>query len=265
MQTAAAINATAPSFEPSSVCRNASGDAAMRARGDEGCTKSSELELLAQQLSIGRRLLREGDFIYRSGQPFTHLYVLNSGMAKVVNVCADGREQVVGLQFKGDWLGIEGIARGQHGCDAVAMDTGEVWTVRYDALVEACTRCPQLLTMLHAAMSRELSRERDSMLSLSTLCADARVADFLHRWAQALAERGLRTDQIRLRMSRAEIGNFLGMTLESVSRAMSRLARMELIRFGSEGGRRDIEIPQVAALERFVEGTLAPAPARALQ
>ena len=74
-------------------------------------------------------------------------------------------------------------------------------------------------------MSREIARDRDSLMSVCTLPADARVADFLRYWAESLAKRGLRTDQITLRMTRAEIGNYLGMTLETVSRALSRLAR----------------------------------------
>ena len=64
--------------------------------------------------------------------------MLNSGFFKIVNLSADGREQVVGLHFKGDWLGFDGIASGRYGCDAVAMDTGEVWAIRYDALLAAC-------------------------------------------------------------------------------------------------------------------------------
>ncbi|MBI3369546.1 MAG: helix-turn-helix domain-containing protein, partial [Burkholderiales bacterium] len=158
-----------------------------------------------------------------------------------------GREQVVGLKFRGDWLGFDGIANGQYGSDAVAMDTGEVWAIRYDALLAACATQPRLLTLLHEAMSREIARERDSLMSVCTLPADARVADFLRGWADSLARRGLRTDQITLRMTRAEIGNYLGMTLETVSRSLSKLARDKVIAF-AEKGRRDVSIPDVGAL-----------------
>ena len=179
---------------------------------------------------------------------------------KIVNLSVDGREQVVGLKFRGDWMGFDGIAAGQYGCDAVAMDTGELWVVRYDALLAECTRHPALLAALHEAMSREIARDRDSLMSVCTLPADARVADFLRYWADSLARRGLRTDQIRLRMTRAEIGNYLGMTLETVSRALSRLARDNIIAF-AEKGRRDVHIPDVDALAAFVQRCLAPAPA----
>jgi len=114
------------------------------------------------------------------------------------------------------------------------------------------------MNLLHVAMSREIARDRDSLMSVCTLSADARVADFLRYWAESLERRGLRTDQITLRMTRAEIGNYLGMTLETVSRALSRLARQGLIQF-PEKGRRDIRIPQVEALAEFVQRSLAPA------
>jgi CRP/FNR family transcriptional regulator len=207
-------------------------------------------------------VVRAGDVIYRAGERFVNLCILNSGFVKIVNLAADGREQVVGLKFRGDWLGFDGIADGAYSCDAVAMDTGEVWVIRYDALIEACPGHPALLTLLHEAMSREIARDRDSLMSMCTLPADARVAEFLRHWADSLARRGLRTDQITLRMTRAEIGNYLGMTLETVSRALSRMARGDVIRF-TEKGRRDIHIPQVEALTRFMR-TAMPLSAAAL-
>jgi CRP/FNR family transcriptional regulator, anaerobic regulatory protein len=218
------------------------------------------LDLLREALPIQRRVVHAGDALYQAGERFTNLHVLNSGMVKIVNLSPDGREQVVGLHFRGDWLGFDGIATGSYGCDAIAMDTGEVWTFRYDALLEACTAQPGLLSVLHEAMSREIGRDRDSMMSLCTLPADARVADFLRNWAEALSDRGLRTDQITLRMTRAEIGNYLGMTLETVSRALSRLARTDVIRF-AEKGRREIQIPQVEALSEFIQRCVTPAAA----
>ena len=215
------------------------------------------LKLLQDELAPQRRVVRAGDVIYRAGERFDRLYVLNSGFVKVVSLSADGREQVVGLKFRGDWLGFDGIASTQYLCDAVAMDTGEVWVIRYDALLAACAIESTLLRALHAAMSCEIASDRVSLLSLCTLPADARVAEFLRLWADALARRGLRTDQITLRMTRAEIGNYLGMTLETVSRALSKLARENVIVF-PEKGRRDVRIPDVQALSTFVQRCLSP-------
>jgi CRP/FNR family transcriptional regulator, anaerobic regulatory protein len=216
------------------------------------------LALLNEVFVPQRRMVHAGDVIYQSGERFGNLYVLNSGFFKIVNLAPDGRELVVGLKFRGDWLGFDGIAGSRYTCDAVAMDTGEVWVLRYDRMLAACGSQPEMLRLLHQAMSREIAHDRDSLMSVCTLSADARVADFLRYWAESLARRGMRTDQITLRMTRAEIGNYLGMTLETVSRALSRLARCQLIHF-AEKGRRDIQIPQVEALAEFVQRSLAPA------
>ena len=216
------------------------------------------LELLHEALAPQRRLVHAGDVLYGSGDRFDNLYVLNSGFFKIVNLAPDGRELVVGLKFRGDWIGFDGIAGARYTCDAVAMDTGEVWVLSYERLLQVCARRTELLQLLHQAMSREIARDRDSLMSVCTLGADARVADFLRYWAESLARRGMRTDQITLRMTRAEIGNYLGLTLETVSRALSRLARQQLIEFAHKG-RRDIRIPQVEALAEFVQRSLAPA------
>jgi CRP/FNR family transcriptional regulator len=187
------------------------------------------LQGLQAHVEIIRRVVHAGDSIYRTGDDFACLHVINSGFFKTINFAADGREQVVGLHFKGDWLGFDGAAS---------------------------ARQASLLGLLHAAMSREISRDRDSLLSLCTLSADARVADFLRYWVESMAQCGLRTDQITLRMTRAEIGNYLGMTVETVSRALTKLSREDLIAF-TERGRRDIRIPDVDALNVYVQRSVS--------
>ena len=244
-----------PPLQTADAPRSGDGGEDQRASRDMADT----LKLVGDRLAPQRRVVHAGDVIYQAGERFGNLYVMNSGFFKLVTLSSDGREQVVSLKFRGDWLGFDGIAEGVYSCDAVAMDTGDVWVFHYDALLAACARCPELLTALHAAMSREIGRDRDSLMSLCTLPADARVAEFLRHWAQSLAQRGLRSDQIMLRMTRAEIGNYLGMTLETVSRALSRLARDKVIDF-AEKGRRDIRIPNVEALSAFVQRCLSPVP-----
>ncbi|MDN3920361.1 Crp/Fnr family transcriptional regulator [Roseateles violae] len=218
---------------------------------------AATLKLLAEKLAVQRRVVHTGDRIYQAGREFGCLYIVNSGIYKIVSLMPDGREQVVALKFRGDWLGLDGIAAGRYGSDAIAMDTGEVWAIPYEALLEACLKERQLLNALHEAMSRDIAGERDSLLSVCTLPADARVADFLRYWAESLAKRGMRTDQITLRMTRAEIGNYLGLTLESVSRALSKLARARVIGFAAKC-RREVEIPDVEALSAFVQRSLLP-------
>ena len=213
------------------------------------------LALLERCVPFSRRVVHAGDAVYLGGEAFHNLHVVNSGFFKTVSSSADGRDQVVGLHFKGDWLGFDGMAAGRHTCDAIALDTGEVWSIRYSALLAACSQHPQLLHALHGAMAGQITRDFDALLALGTLPADARVADFLRYWAQSLAARGLRNDQITLRMTRAEIGNYLGMTLETVSRALHRLAKRGVIRFPDKG-RRDIAIPSVEGLSEVIQEAL---------
>ncbi|MEO8804979.1 MAG: Crp/Fnr family transcriptional regulator [Burkholderiaceae bacterium] len=256
------LNPTFAAVMPTRVCHLADDRSREPEKADNDDRAASQsmvatLKLLNDALEPQRRVVKAGDVIYQAGERFGNLYILNSGFVKIVNLSPDGREQVVGLKFRGDWLGFDGIANARYSCDSIAMDTGEVWTVRYEALLAACSKHPALLTVLHEAMSREIGRDRDSLMSVCTLPADARVADFLRYWAESLGKRGLRTDQITLRMTRAEIGNYLGMTLESVSRALSKLARGNVISF-PEKGRRDVQIPDVRALSRFIQQCLAP-------
>ena len=242
---------TAAAVSPSSHLRTAP----LAPVAPAGDRIAEALRLVRDAVPIVRRSCQAGDRLHAAGDPFVHLHIVHAGVFKVVAGSADGREQVTGLQFKGDWLGFDGIATGRHATDTFAMDTGEVWAVRYDDLLQASARAPALARLVHAAMSRELARDRDHLLSVCTLPADARVAGFLQQWAMALDERGLRNDQITLRLTRAEIGASLGMQLETVSRALSRLAREGLIAFCGTG-RREIHIPDPGAL------ALAASPAR---
>jgi CRP/FNR family transcriptional regulator len=215
-------------------------------------------DLLTKTMDPVRRVVRAGERIYRNGERFAKLYVLSSGSFTIVNLAADGREQVVALKFRGDWLGFDGIASNQHSCDAIAMDISEVWEVPYDRLLAAWTSEPALISAFHMAMSGEIQRDHDSLMTVCTMPADVRVAHFLKYWSEAMQQRGLRSDQITLSMTRAEIGNYLGLTLESVSRAFSRLAKSRLINFDASD-RRAIHLPGLGALAEYVTARLSPA------
>lgn len=216
------------------------------------------LAMVAGRVALQRRLVHAGDAVCQAGSPFVHLFVVNAGFFKIVNTAADGRDQVVGLQFRGDWLGFDGIATGRYGCDAVALDTGEVWALCIADLLRAGAAHPALLAEMHVQMSRTIMRGRDAMLSLCTLPVAARVAGFLLGWAESVSATGQRIDEVTLRMTRAEIGNFLGMTLESVSRALSGLVRVKVIRF-DDPARRHILIPDLRALADYTQGRMAAA------
>jgi CRP/FNR family transcriptional regulator len=253
------ITAT-PTAAPSFVETLGHQRAPVSATRSEGRRSSNQhvanmLKLLSEALTPQRRVVHAGDLIYQASEQFGNLHILNAGFIKIVGLAADGREQLVGLKFRGDWLGFDGIANGRYACDAVAMDTGEVWTFRYDALMVACASTPVLLAVLLEAMSRESAHDRDALISVCSKTADVRVGEFLCYLAESLATCGLRSDQITLRMTRAEIGNHLGLRLETVSRVMSRLARAKVIGFTGKG-RRDLHIPNLDALSAHVQGRL---------
>lgn len=232
--------------------------------GDMPCGWHRSLALVERHLSFDRRSLHAGDRIQVAGEPFRHLHLIRVGAVKSILLSRSGSLQMAGLHIQGDWVGFDGLSNGVCACDAIAMDTSEVWTVHYLVLQKTAERVPELSMALQAAMGRQITRERDWRLALATLPADARLADFLRHWAQSLELRDLRSDHITLRLTRAEIGNYLGMTLETVSRSFSRLVALELIAFDDKG-RRHFAIPDVAALSAFVESksvTPSPIPVR---
>ncbi|HEX6362584.1 MAG TPA: Crp/Fnr family transcriptional regulator [Albitalea sp.] len=207
---------------------------------------------LLQCVRLRRHAVRPGTAVFRPQTPLTELHLVRSGVFKVCVTTRDGREKLLALRFAGDWLGFDGIAEGRHACEATAVEAGEVWSMRYDEVLQACVECNELAALMRKAMSDEMARDRAAMKCLCTLSADARVANFLRTWIETLARHGARTDRITLHLTRAEIGNYLGLTLESVSRAFSRLAREDVIRF-AEPTHREMEIRDAGALSRFVQ------------
>lgn len=210
------------------------------------------LDLIPRYVPISKCKIATSDQIYVCGQPFKTLHLINSGLFKILSLAPDGRERSADFFFEGDWLGFDGMATGHHTCSTVALDTGEIWTVQYDTLMQAAVKEPMLLRHLMGAVGGQLGRNRDITLSIGTLSAEAKVADFLLMWANSLAKRGRRTDQINIRQSRADIGDFLGIRLESVSRSLSKLAQCGIIAF-HDRGRRDISILDIDALSDFVQ------------
>ena len=173
------------------------------------------------ELSMQKRGFSKGDYLYRSGDKFRSLFAINSGSFKTRILHEDGREQVTGFQMTGEIIGLDAISTDIHTCEAIAMENSGVCELPFHKLETLSRDIPSLQRHLHKIMSREIVRDQGIMLLLGSMRAEERLAAFLLTLSQRYAARGLSPTQFQLRMSRQEIGSYLGLKLETVSRAFS--------------------------------------------
>jgi CRP/FNR family transcriptional regulator, anaerobic regulatory protein len=187
---------------------------------------------MAQLESIAtlKRGYGRGDYLYRCGAPFRSLYAIRSGFFKTQVLHEDGREQVTGFQMVGEIIGMDAISSDSHNCDAVALEESEVCELPFEQLEALGRKLPTLQRYLHKIMSREIVREHGIMLLLGSMRAEQRLAAFLLNLSQRFAARGYSPLVFQLRMTRQEIGNYLGMKLETVSRTLSQFQEAGLIK-----------------------------------
>jgi CRP/FNR family transcriptional regulator len=181
------------------------------------------------ELVATRRKVRRGGALFRSGEPFRSLYAVRTGFFKTCVTADDGREQVTGFSMAGEIIGLDGAARDRHTCDAVALEDAEVCVMPFDRISELSRDVPALQRHVHRIMSREIVREHGVMLLLGSMRAEERLAAFLANLTQRLHARGFSRTELVLRMTREDIGSYLGMTLETVSRTFSRFAEDGLL------------------------------------
>jgi CRP/FNR family transcriptional regulator, anaerobic regulatory protein len=189
---------------------------------------SNDVARLEHVISV-TRTVRRGDALFRHGDDFDSLYAVRSGSIKTVIVHEGGREQVTGLLLAGDALGLDGIGEGVHVCDAVALEDSSVCVVPYALFERVCRESDGLQKRMHRMMSQAINRESDHIVRLGLLRADERVARMLLDLSSRLARRGYAAAEFTLRMTRDDIGSYLGMTLETVSRTLSRFDKLGLI------------------------------------
>jgi CRP/FNR family transcriptional regulator len=186
----------------------------------EGLDKE-ELAML-DSLVGARRKLRRGQHLYRAGDAFEALYAIRTGFFKTDVLLEDGRDQVTGFQMTGEILGMDGISGELHSCNAVALEDSEVCLIPFSQLEHLSREIKALQHNFHKVMSRELVRDQSLMMLLGTMRAEERLAAFLLNMSQRFTSRGYSPAEFHLRMTREEIGSYLGLKLETVSRAFSR-------------------------------------------
>jgi CRP/FNR family transcriptional regulator len=172
---------------------------------------------------------KQGQRIHTIGQSFDTLYIVNSGFLKTVMIDESGNEQVISFPMKGDLFGIDGIHSQQFTSEAVALSNCDIILVPFKKFVAMGREHADLETAIYSVMSRELTREQVMVNMLGSLCAEARVARFLVSLSERFSALGYSGKEFNLRMTRHEIGSYLGLTLETVSRALSAFNDIGLI------------------------------------
>lgn len=171
-----------------------------------------------------RRKVKQGDLLFSNGDPFTSLYAIRTGFFKTCVSTEDGREQVTGFQMAGEIIGLDGIVSDFHSCNAVALEDADVCVMPFANVEELSREFPILQRHVHKIMSREIVRENSVMMLLGNMRAEERLAAFLLNLVQRLHARGFSQSEFILRMTREEIGSYLGMKLETVSRTFSKFS-----------------------------------------
>ena len=187
-----------------------------------------ELKRLDDLVTKRRKVVR-GDSLYRNGEKFSALYAIRTGFFKTSVAAEDGRDQVTGFQMAGEVIGLDGIVSDHHTCDAVALEDAEVCVMNFDRLEDLSREINALQRHVHKIMSREIVRENGVMLLLGSMRADERLAAFLLNLVQRLHTRGFSQSELVLRMTREEIGSYLGLKLETVSRTFSKFVEEGIV------------------------------------
>ncbi len=173
--------------------------------------------------------LKKGESLYRQGDELTAVYGIKFGTLKTEYALPDGREQITGFHLPGEMLGLDGIGENHYQSNAIALEDSEACVVRFSDFESLARQIPSLQHQFHKILSRELTQDQRHLLSLGSLRAEERLASFLLNLSDRLAIRGYSPTEYHLRMSREEIGSYLGIQLETVSRLFSRFTESGLI------------------------------------
>lgn len=197
------------------------------------------------QLVADRSNLATGDNLYHAGSPFRALYVIKSGSFKTQAVSEGGELQILGFHLPGELMGFDALATERHQCEAEALEASSVCRLPYSQLESICSAVPGLQRQFMRLVSREIGDDHDHMAMMGRNQAISRLALFLHSMSKRQARLGRSPEQLTLSMSRADLANYLGLVLETVSRLFGRLQDMGVI----EVRRREVKIVDMQGLK----------------
>ena len=175
------------------------------------------------------RPLKKGEFLFRQGDTFASVYAVRSGSLKTFSVTDCGEEQITGFHLPSEFVGLSGMDTELYPVSAIALETTSICEIPFDRLDDLSASLPQLRRQLMRIMSREIRDDQQMMMLLSKKTADERIATFLVNLSARFRARGYSPQQFRLAMSRNEIGNYLGLAVETVSRVFTRFQQNGLL------------------------------------
>jgi len=176
-----------------------------------------------------RRPLERDQHLFRVGDPFHAIYVVRSGSLKTYMSKPDGGEQVTGFHLPGEIVGLDAISGGRHTCSARALDTASFCELPFEQLEDLADEVRSLSRRLLQVLGREIQQDHEMLVVLGKPTAEERLAALLVSFSSRLKQRGFSDSEFRLSMSRHDIGSYLGMDVETVSRVLSRFQRQGLL------------------------------------
>lgn len=193
-----------------------------------GDLEQSVVEQLDKLVCVRRRIQR-GQFLYHAGDAFENIYAVRAGSFKTLLFHRAGREQVTGFQMAGNLLGLDGLSTRYHICDAIALEDSQVCVIPFQRLEHLGQDLPLIQHQVHRLLGEEIAREHRMLMLLGNMQAEERLATFLLDFSDHLAARGYSPRVFNLRVTREEIGNYLGLKMETISRVFSRFQKLGLI------------------------------------
>ncbi len=188
----------------------------------------TELERL-DQIIERKKPIQKGQEIFKAGQEMKCLYAIRSGTLKSYTITEQGDEQITAFHLAGDLVGFDGISSGIHPSFAQALETAMICEIPYDTLDTLSTTMPKLRQQILRMMSTEIISDQNMILLLSKKNAEERLASFIHNLSMRFASRGFSPREFRLAMTRGDIGNYLGLTVETISRLLGRFQKSQMI------------------------------------
>ncbi len=189
---------------------------------------TAELELL-DNIIERKKPIQKGEQIFKSGDPLKSLFAIRSGTVKSYTITEQGDEQITGFHLAGDVIGFDGIHAQAHQSFAQALETSMVCEIPFHVLDELSGVMPKLRQQIMRLMSNEIMSDQEMILLLSKKNAEERLAAFISNLANRFGSRGFSPKEFRLTMTRGDIGNYLGLTVETISRLLGRFQKSELI------------------------------------